>query len=235
MGLGVGFFFIIRLLEPFGFIYNIYTHTHTHSYLFVFILIWEREEGGEKEREKHRFVVPLIYAFTGCFLYVSWPETEPTTWAFREDALPTEQPSQGRTVLLLNDIIDCVCHMPLSQLWLLETLSDVQCPFATALLSPCRLLHTAALTESIYLIFGLPLSLLPSIFPSTLICYILLWQTINIYAFKSEWSRNIQLILSEQLGFQYTIETTPEETGRELILNLCCVNWSLWYQYHLRA
>ena len=38
----------------------------------------EGEKGGERER--HQFVVPLIYAFTGCFLHVPWPRIEPSPW-----------------------------------------------------------------------------------------------------------------------------------------------------------
>ena len=40
-----------------------------------------------RERGKERFVIPLIYAFIGWFLYVSWPGIEPTTLAYRDDAL----------------------------------------------------------------------------------------------------------------------------------------------------
>ena len=38
------------------------------------------------EREKQQFVFPLIYAFTGCLLYVSLPEIKPTTLAYWVDA-----------------------------------------------------------------------------------------------------------------------------------------------------
>ena len=50
---------------------------------FSFIL--ERE--GETERVRHQFVVSLIYAFIGWFLYVSWPEIEPETLVYWGDTL----------------------------------------------------------------------------------------------------------------------------------------------------
>ena len=39
------------------------------------------------EREKHQFVVPLICAFIGCFLYVPWPRIEPATLAYWDNTL----------------------------------------------------------------------------------------------------------------------------------------------------
>ena len=42
----------------------------------LFFIYWfERERQRERkgEREKHQFVVPLIYTLVGCFLCVSWP------------------------------------------------------------------------------------------------------------------------------------------------------------------
>ena len=39
------------------------------------------------EREKHWFVVPLIYAFIGWFLNVPWPSIRPAALAFLGDAL----------------------------------------------------------------------------------------------------------------------------------------------------
>ena len=44
-----------------------------------------RRGGGETDR--HRFVVPLVYVFIGCFLYVPWPGIEPVTLAYGDDAL----------------------------------------------------------------------------------------------------------------------------------------------------
>lgn len=57
--------------------------------------------------------------------------------------------------------------MPLSCLWLLATqrMSDVHGVLSSrTLLSSCRLMPRASFMESLHLIFGLPLSLLPSIF-----------------------------------------------------------------------
>ena len=38
------------------------------------------ERGKETEREKHCFVVPLIYAFMGCFLHVPSPGIKLQHW-----------------------------------------------------------------------------------------------------------------------------------------------------------
>ena len=53
----------------------------------TFLKLIFREGERKKQREKHRFVVPLIYAFIGWFLYVPWFGIEPTTLAYRDDAL----------------------------------------------------------------------------------------------------------------------------------------------------
>ena len=47
------------------------------------LLILEEEEEREtvREEERERFVVPLIYAFIGWYLYVPCPEIKPTTLA----------------------------------------------------------------------------------------------------------------------------------------------------------
>ena len=61
----------------------------------------EREEGRERERERkreHQFVVPLTDAFTGCFLYVSWLETEPATLAYWDNTLTN--PARARVNFL---------------------------------------------------------------------------------------------------------------------------------------
>ena len=51
---------------------NTDTSNH-HSLKFLFI-----DLGGRgKEREKHWFIYPLIYAFIGWFFYVSWLGIEP--------------------------------------------------------------------------------------------------------------------------------------------------------------
>lgn len=64
----------------------------------------------------------------------------------------------------------CVCYVLLSWLQLLETLwmSDVHDVLSsTVLLSSWRLMPMAPFMESLYLIFGFCLFLLPSIFPSS--------------------------------------------------------------------
>ena len=53
------------------------------------ILEWQRRW----EREKHWFVVSLIYAFIGWFLYMPWPGIEPTTLEYQDDA-PTNWATQ---------------------------------------------------------------------------------------------------------------------------------------------
>ena len=40
------------------------------------------------ERQRHQFVVTLLYAFIGWLLYVPWPRIEPTTLVYRND-VPT--------------------------------------------------------------------------------------------------------------------------------------------------
>ena len=46
-------------------------------------------------REREWFVVPPIYAFSGCFLYVPWQGIEPATLVYPDDALTTELPGHG--------------------------------------------------------------------------------------------------------------------------------------------
>ena len=63
--------------------------------LFFFFFGWlilEREGkwGSETEGEKRRFVVPLIYSFTGCCLYVLWPGIDLAALAYGGD-VPTNQ------------------------------------------------------------------------------------------------------------------------------------------------
>ena len=59
----------------------------------------EREEG--REREKHRFAVPLIYAFIGWFLYVPSVGIEPTILAYRNNTL-TKLSGKGKSPLIFN-------------------------------------------------------------------------------------------------------------------------------------
>ena len=55
------------------------------GFIYFYWLSLEREKKGE--REKHQFVVPLIHAFTGGFLYVPCPGIKPTTLVYGDDAL----------------------------------------------------------------------------------------------------------------------------------------------------
>ena len=45
------------------------------------------EGEGKGDREKHWFVVPLIYAFVGWFLYVPWLEMELATLVYGDNVL----------------------------------------------------------------------------------------------------------------------------------------------------
>ena len=53
--------------------------------IFFNLLIWERQ--------KHLFVVPLIYAFIGWFLYVLWPGIQLTTFVHQKDTLTPGVPN----------------------------------------------------------------------------------------------------------------------------------------------
>lgn len=53
--------------------------------------------GGEQMGEGEKFVVPIIYAFIGCwFLYVPRPEIESATLVYGNDVLSVEPPGQGK-------------------------------------------------------------------------------------------------------------------------------------------
>ena len=70
----------------------------------MFIYLRERRKGdrrGETDRQRHQFVVPLIYAFIGWFLYVPWPGIKPATLACQDDA-PTNWATQP--------VLDCIFH-----------------------------------------------------------------------------------------------------------------------------
>ena len=49
----------------------------------------------KEETEKFQYLVPLTYAFIGCFLYVPCLGIEPTTLEYWDDAPPTALPGQG--------------------------------------------------------------------------------------------------------------------------------------------
>ena len=82
-------------------------------------------------REEHQFVVPLIYAFFGWFLYMPWPGIKPTTLAYRDDALTNGATRPGHCVpsCMGLSVLLCACFM-----W-------AQIPF-TFLSTPCILLQT---------------------------------------------------------------------------------------------
>ena len=71
------------------------------------LLILKKEKGG-REREGHthththtsQFVVPLIYAFTGCFLYVSWLGIEPATLVYGDNAITKWTTRPGKMLFL---------------------------------------------------------------------------------------------------------------------------------------
>ena len=58
-------------------------HTWTDFIYFIFKNLLR------KEREKHRFVVLLIYIFIGCCLYLPWQRLEPTTLVYWGTTLTT--------------------------------------------------------------------------------------------------------------------------------------------------
>ena len=75
--------------------------SHTYQIIALFfkfyLLILERG----REREKHQFGVPLLYAFTGCFLYVPWPEVKPEALAHLDYNLTScTQPGSPWTITL---------------------------------------------------------------------------------------------------------------------------------------
>ena len=59
------------------------------------------EKEREWEREKHWFVVPLIYSFVGWFLYVPWPGIEPTTVAHWDNALTNWASYLARAIYII--------------------------------------------------------------------------------------------------------------------------------------
>ena len=67
----------------------------------------------ERERErKTSIAVPLIYAFIGCFLYVSWLGIEPATMAYGDNSLTNwaTQPGQKDTCFRFTMLNKWVIH-----------------------------------------------------------------------------------------------------------------------------
>ena len=63
---------------------------------FILLIDW-----WERERERERFVVPLIYTAIGWFLYVPWPGIELATLAYWEDVLTNWATQPGLNFALL--------------------------------------------------------------------------------------------------------------------------------------
>ena len=52
--------------------------------IFFFLIYWLRERRGKTEEKKNiNFIVPLIYTFTGWFLYVPWWGIKPVTLVYQ--------------------------------------------------------------------------------------------------------------------------------------------------------
>ena len=68
---------------------------------FKFIDWFYTERGLGVGTGKPQFVVPLSYPVIGCFLYVRWPEIEPTTLVYGDDALTNWSTQPGRKAVLL--------------------------------------------------------------------------------------------------------------------------------------
>ena len=67
-----------------------YTHVcaHTCAYMCIYI-------------ERDWFVVPLIYVFIDCFLYVFWPQIKPATMSYWMTFHLTNLPGHGPATLCL--------------------------------------------------------------------------------------------------------------------------------------
>ena len=74
--------------------------------VLLFFLYWfergKRERGREREIGRERFVAPLIYASTCCFLYAPWLGIKTATLAYGADALNNWTSEPGLALLLLN-------------------------------------------------------------------------------------------------------------------------------------
>ena len=76
----------------------------TYSNLFLNFIDWfflrGREGQRDRQTDRHQFVVPLDYAFIRSFLYVPWLAMEPTTLAYRDNALNNWATWQGPEYLM---------------------------------------------------------------------------------------------------------------------------------------
>ena len=66
--------------------------------------------------ERERFVIPLIYAFIGCFWHVLWPGIEPTTLAYQDDTLTNwaTQPGLELSIICVKGQMYTEMHKPSS-------------------------------------------------------------------------------------------------------------------------
>lgn len=71
-----------------------------------------RERKERREREKHIFVVPLIYSFIGCILCEPWLEIKPATLSFGDDAFTNEATLPGMSVIFKPLLTQCQPFIP---------------------------------------------------------------------------------------------------------------------------
>ena len=74
--------------------------------------LWGKERGKkeerERQRERHWFVVPLIYAFISWFLYVPWWDINPQPWHGWTVLLPTQLAGQGHIRTCFKSVFACI-------------------------------------------------------------------------------------------------------------------------------
>lgn len=68
-----------------------------HLAFYICRLILQSDKGKETEKEKNNNTDLLfhVYAFTGFFLYVTWPEVKSIILGYQDNTLTTELPGQG--------------------------------------------------------------------------------------------------------------------------------------------
>ena len=72
-----------------------------------FLLIDFRER---KRRGRHQFVVPLVYAFIGFFLYVPWLGIEPATLTYLDSTLTSWEMWPGPSVAVMSSLLVSLGH-----------------------------------------------------------------------------------------------------------------------------